>query len=313
MKHRILADEPLPDDIMQQLDASYTVDVWLPEQSADLATYEALITYGHPPIDGAFMDLMTQLRLISNFGVGVDHIDLAAAKERGLPVGYTPNLMNGAAADMTFALLLAAARNVVVGDHHYARGPEYLHLDPRILIGQEVHGSTLGIIGLGNIGYEVARRAHGFDMTVLYHNRHTRASAESELGVRYATLPELLSQSDFVVLTVPLTEETRHLISKAELAQMKASAILINIARGGVVDTDALLDALQMRKIAAAAIDVTEPEPLPRDHPLLKLENLVLTPHLGSAAGATRLAMGKMTVDNLEAGLAGRELLQRAI
>ena len=267
MKHRILADEPLPDDILQQLDASYTVDVLLPEQSADLAAYEALITYGHPPIGGGFMDRMTQLRLISNFGVGVDHIDLAAAKERGLPVGYTPNLMNGAAADMTFALLLAAARNVVVGDH-YARGPEYLHLDPRILIGQEVHGSTLGIIGLGNIGYEVARRAHGFDMTVLYHNRQTRASAESELGVRYATLPELLSQSDFVVLTVPLTEETRHLISKAELAQMKASAILINIARGGVVDTDALLDALQIRKIAAAAIDVTEPEPLRVPHDL---------------------------------------------
>ena len=312
MKQRVLADEPLPDDIMQQLDASYTVDVWLPEQSADLPAYEALITYGHPPIDGAFMDRMTQLRLISNFGVGVDHIDLAAAKERGIPVGFTPNLMNGAAADMAFALLLAAARNLVIGDQ-YARGPEYLHLDPRILIGQEVHGSTLGIIGLGNIGYEVARRAHGFDMTVLYHNRHAQAGVEAELGVSYATLPELLAQADFVVLTVPLTEETRHLISAAELAQMKASAILINIARGGVVDKDALLDALQNGTIAAAALDVTEPEPLPRDHPLLKLENLVLTPHLGSAAGATRRAMGRMTVDNLEAGLAGRELLQRAI
>ena len=312
MKHRVLADEPLPDDILRQLDASYAVDVWLPEQNADLAAYEALITYGHPPIDRAFMERMTGLRLISNFGVGVDHIDLAAAKERGIPVGYTPNLMNGAAADMAFALLLAAARNLVVGDR-YARGPEYLHLDPRILIGQEVHGSTLGIIGLGNIGYEVARRARGFDMTVLYHNRHARTDAESALGVSYATLAELLSRSDFVVLTVPLTGETRHLISSAELAQMKASAILINVARGGVVDKDALLDALQNGKIAAAALDVTEPEPLPRDHALLQLENLVLTPHLGSAAGATRLAMGKLTVDNLEAGLAGRELLARAM
>jgi glyoxylate reductase len=312
VKHRVLADEPLPDDILRRLEGAYSVDVWLPEQSADLATYVALITYGHPPIDGPFMDRMSQLRMISNFGVGVDHIDLAAAKERGIPVGYTPNLMNGAAADMTFALLLAAARNLVVGDG-YARGPEYLHLDPRILIGQEVHGATLGIIGLGNIGFEVARRARGFDMTILYHNRHTSADAESKLGVRYADLPELLVQSDFVVLTVPLTEATRHLISRAELAQMKTTAILINIARGGVVDTDALLHALQTGQIAAAALDVTEPEPLPRDHPLLKQANLVLTPHLGSAAGATRLAMGKMTVDNLEAGLADRELLQQAI
>lgn len=312
MKHRVLADELLPDDILERLEAAYAVDVWFPEQSADLKTYEALITYGHPSIDGAFMDRMSQLRMISNFGVGVDHIDLAAAKERGIPVGYTPNLMNGAAADMTFALLLAAARNLIVGDH-YARGPEYLHLDPRILIGQEVHRSTLGIVGLGNIGFEVARRALGFDMTVLYHNRNTRADAESKLGARYVALPELLIQADFVVLTVPLTQETRHLISHTELAQMKATAILINIARGGVVDTDALLQALQSGQIAAAALDVTEPEPLPRDHPLLQLENLVLTPHLGSAAGATRLAMGNMTVDNLDAGLADRELLQRAI
>ena len=312
MKYRVLADESLPEDILQRLDGFCTVDVWLPQQNANLTTYDALITYGHPPIGGDFMAEMTRLQIISNFGVGVDHIDLLAAKERGIPGGYTPNLMNGAAADMAFALMLAAARNLVIGDS-YARGPDYLRLDPRILIGHEVHGSTLGIIGLGNIGFEVARRALGFDMSVLYHNRNRRSDAESELGVHYATLPDLMSQSDFVIMTVPLTEETRNMIGPTELAQMKTTAILVNVARGGVVDKEALLEALQSGQLAAAALDVTEPEPLPRDHPLLKMDNLVITPHLGSAARATRLAMGKLTVDNLKAGLAGKELLQRVI
>jgi glyoxylate reductase len=256
------------------------------------------------------MDKMPNLKVISNFGVGVDHINLDDARQRGIPVGNTPNILDGATADMTFALLMAAARNIVIGDR-YARSPEFTVYDPSILLGYEIHGSTLGIIGMGNIGRQVARRARGFDMQVLYHNRNRNLQAEAELGVAYATLPDLLAKSDFVTLNVPLTPETSKMIGRAELKQMKPTAILINLARGGVVDHDALVEALEKGWIAVAAVDVTEPEPLPRDHPLLKLDKVVITPHLGSATTRTRQKMAQLSVDNLRAGLAGRELPSR--
>jgi glyoxylate reductase len=256
------------------------------------------------------MDRAPHLKVISNHGVGVDHIDLAAAQARGIPVGNTPGCLDAATADMTMALMLAAARNVVVGDR-FARGPEFTHYDPAILIGQEVTGSTLGIVGMGRIGKQVARRAHGFDIQVLYHNRRRDPQAETELGVSYAAFDELLARSDFVSLNCPLTRETTGLISTAQFAQMKPSAILINISRGPVVDGEALYEALASRRIAAAAVDVTAPEPLPRDHKLLSLDNLVITPHLGSASNRTRQRMIEMTVENLLAGLEGRELPYR--
>jgi glyoxylate reductase len=257
--------------------------------------------------DGALMDRMPRLRIISNFGVGVDHIDLEAARSRGIPVGNTPGVLDGATADLTFALLLAAARNLVVGDR-YARSDAFTHYDPRILLGREVHGATLGIIGLGKIGRQVARRAHGFDMTVLYHNRRRDPQAEAELGATYATLPELLGRADFVTLNVPLTDETHGLIGRDELAQMKPTAILVNAARGAVVDHAALLVALEQGWIAGAALDVTDPEPLPRDHPLLGMDNVIISPHLGSATIETRRRMAELSVVNLLAGLRGETL-----
>lgn len=271
---------------------------------------EAIYTYGHPIVDGKLLDRLPQARVISNFGVGVDHIDVAAAAARDIPVGNTPGILDGATADMGFALLLAVSRRLAEGDR-YARGPNFLHYDPSYLIGRELHGSTLGVLGLGRIGAQVARRARAFDMTVLYHNRNRRADAERSLGVEYVSQAELLRRCDHVILTVPLTTATRHLIGQPELAQMKRTATLINIARGPVVDTEALTEALANRQIYAAGLDVTEPEPLPRDHPLLRLDNVTITPHLGSATEETRKRMAEISVENLLAGLEGRPLAFR--
>ena len=277
-----------------------------------LRTIEGVYNYGHYAFTAEYMDLMPELRVISNYGVGVDHIDLQAAQERGIPVGNTPKILDGATADITFALLLAAARNLIQGDH-FARGPDFVAYDPSFMLGQEVHHQVLGIIGLGSIGYQVARRARAFDMTVLYHNRNRNPKAEADLGARYVGLDELLQQADFVTLNMPLTAQTRGMIGRRELGLMKKSAVLVNAARGGVVDHDALLETLQNGGIYAAALDVTEPEPLPRDHPLLALENLVIIPHLGSATHQTRQVMAERSVDNLLAGLEGRELLSRIV
>ncbi len=266
-----------------------------------------IVTYGHPAINGKVLDRFPKLRVVSNHGVGVDHIDVAAATQRGIPVGNTPGCLDAATADMTMALMLAVARNVVIGDR-FARGPEFTHHDPSLLIGQEVSGSTLGIIGLGRIGTEVARRAKGFDMRIVYHNRNRRPDLEKQFGLEFRTLGDLLRESDFVTLNCPLTPETTGLIGHEQLKQMKPTGILINMARGPVVRTDDLCEALSSRQIAAAALDVTDPEPLPRDHPLLKLDNLVIAPHLGSASGKTRRRMLEMTIQNLDAGLLAQEL-----
>lgn len=308
MAYKVIADEPLPPELAEMLDG-VDLHVWSQEPDVDFADADGFLAYSHHTVDGAVMDRMPQVKVISNFGVGVDHIDLEAAQKRGIPVGNTPNLVDGATADMTFGLILATARNMVRGDH-FARSDAFTHYDPRLFMGTEVHGTTLGIVGLGNIGYQVAKRGLGFDMKVLYHNRRPSPRA-AELGAQYCSLDELLPQADFVVLTVPLTDQTRGLIGARELGLMQKSAILVNTARGGVVDHQALVDALEAGTIAAAGLDVTEPEPLPRDHPLLAMENVVVMPHLGSATRQTRLAMAQLTADNLMAGLEGRDLKTR--
>ncbi len=298
----------LPQPMLGMLGDEYDVFQWdLSKGSAALDTCVAVITYGHVAVDGALMDRMPRLKVISNHGVGVDHIDVAAATERGLPVGNTPGCLNAGTADMTMALLMASARNIVVGDH-FARSPEFTHYDPAILIGREVTGSTLGIVGMGRIGKEVVKRASAFDMRILYHNRNRDEAGEAELGVEYRSLDDLLRESDYVSLNCPLTPETTGMIGRAQLELMQPTATLINMARGPVVVTDDLCEILTAGGIRGAALDVTDPEPLPRDHPLLKLENLVIAPHLGSASHRTRQRMMEMTIENLAAGLAGREL-----
>ena len=288
---------------------------WRPDDEAwraELPEIDGIYTYAHVTVSAELMDDIPGLKVISNFGVGCDHVDLAAAEERGIPVGNTPHVLDGATADITFALLLAGARNIVKGDH-FARGPDFLEYDPSFMLGQEVHHQTLGIVGLGNIGYQVARRAQGFDMTVLYHNRTRNRKAEADLGVRYVALDELLAQSDFVALNMPLTDQTRGMIGARELALMKESAVLVNAARGAVIDHDALLDTMRAGRLHCAALDVTEPEPLPRDHPLLALDNIVVIPHLGSATEQTRQAMSDLSVRNLLAGMEGKDLPNRIV
>ncbi len=303
---RVLADLPLAPALTAMLDGHVEL---LPWSAADGAAgqIDAVYTYGHPAVGADLLDRLPRVRVISNFGVGVDHIDLAVAAARGIPVGNTPGILDGATADLAFALLLAAGRRIVEGDR-YARGPDFLRYDPSYMLGREVHGSTLGILGLGRIGEQVARRARAFDMSVLYHNRRRRPDVEAALGVRYISRDELLAAADYIVLTVPLTPETRHLIGRTELARMKPTAILVNVSRGPVVDTAALTEALTARTIYAAALDVTDPEPLPPDHPLLRLDNVIITPHLGSATEQTRRRMAEVSVENLLAGLAGRPL-----
>lgn len=309
-KTLVMADN-LPPSLLAMLGDGIEILDWdAGPDSESLTRAVGVITYGHPLVDGPLLERMPHVKVVSNHGVGVDHIDVAACEAHGVPVGNTPGCLDGSTADMTMALLLACARNVVIGDA-YARSPEFTHYDPSFMIGREVSGTTLGIIGLGRIGRQVAKRARGFDMRLLYHNRRRDETAERELGVEFRPLDDLLAASDFVSLNCPLTAETRHLIGAAQLARMKPTGVLINMARGPVVDHRALYEALVQQRIGGAAVDVTDPEPLPRDHPLLSLKNLVITPHLGSASDRTRQRMQEMTVENLFAGLHGLPLPYR--
>jgi glyoxylate reductase len=311
-QHRVLADTPLAPAVLALLGDSVQIVPWSALESASSMSVDAIYTYGHPTVDGPMLDRLTGVRVISNYGVGVDHIHLDAAAKRGIPVGNTPGILDGATADMAFALLLAAARRLVVGDH-YARSAAFTRYDPGYMLGHEVHHATIGIIGPGRIGSQIAKRAAGFDMRIRYHSRTRKPELEQSYQAIASSLDELLADSDFVVLSVPLTDDTRGIIGARELSLMKKSAILVNVARGPVVDTAALTDALERKTIYAAALDVTDPEPLPRDHRLLQLDNVIIAPHLGSATVATRQKMAEMSVENLLAGLTGKPLPWRVV
>ena len=304
---QVIADTPLAENITELLEGKVEILPWDTSIDAEGVSVEGIYTYGHCHVDGSLMDRCSGLKVISNYGVGVDHVDLEAARERGIPVGNTPDVLNGATADMAMALLLAASRRLIEGDT-FARSAGFTHYDPGYMLGREAHSSTIGIIGLGRIGLQIAQRAVGFEMTILYHNRNPRSDLPAELNARYVALNQLLEQSDYVVLSCPLTEETQQLIGERELELMKPTATLVNVARGGVVDTDALTTALQQKSIYHAALDVTDPEPLPRDHPLLLQANVTIVPHLGSATEQTRQQMAEISVENLLLGLAGEPL-----
>ena len=245
---RVVADTPLNATIEGLLRGQVEILPWSVAEAGSDEPVGGMYTYGHVMVDGAMLDRLPGLKVISNYGVGVDHIDLEAAAARGIPVGNTPGVLEGATADLGFALLMASARRIVAGDR-YAHSPEFLRYDPGYMLGREVHGKTLGIIGMGRIGHQVARRAIGFDMTVLYHNRSRREDVERALApsVSYAEKDDLLARSDYVMLCVPLTDQTRGSIGARELSLMKPDATLINIARGAVVDTEALTEATRRR------------------------------------------------------------------
>ncbi len=259
-------------------------------------------------IDKPLIEAGASLKVISQMAVGYDNINIAAATTRGIPVGNTPGVLTDATADFAWALLMAAARRVVEADK-FARAGEWKTWEPDLLLGASVAGATLGIVGFGRIGQAIARRASGFDMRVLYYSRH-RCSAELErsLGVEYREFEDLLQASDFVTIHTSFSQDSYHLFDERQFALMKSSAILINTARGGIVNPEALYRALSSGKIAGAALDVTEPEPIPSDSPLLSLENLVIAPHIGSASRQTREKMAEIALDNLIAGLKGDRL-----
>ena len=259
-------------------------------------------------VDDALMDAAgPSLKVISQMAVGYDNIDISAAKERGIVVGNTPGVLTETTADLTFALLLAAARRLYEGTQYILEG-KWQTWHPTTLLGHDVTGATLGIVGLGRIGSAVAKRAAGFDMRILVYGPRISDAEAAQIGAERVTLDDLLQRSDFVSLHCPLRPETRHLINRETLARMKPSAILINTTRGGVVDQAALYWALVNGVIAGAALDVTDPEPLPADDPLLKLANVIIVPHVGSATVGTRGKMAQIAIDNLIAGLSGKLL-----
>jgi glyoxylate reductase len=262
-------------------------------------------------IDGTLLRACPRLRVISSCSVGVDHIDLAAAAARGIPVGHTPGVLVETTADLAFGLLLAAARRIPEADRYLREGRwSFLHRwDPDALLGRDLHGATLGIVGLGAIGRAMARRAAGFGMRVLGWSRTPRSLP----GVEACALDRLLAESDFVSVHVALTPETRGLIGERAIAGMRPGAILVNAARGGIVDEAALAGALASGKLAGAALDVFAQEPLDPASPLLTAPNLVLTPHIGSASIATRTRMADLAVENLLAGLEGRQMPSQAV
>jgi glyoxylate reductase len=270
---------------------------------------DGLLTMLTEKIDANLMDNSPRLKVVSNMAVGHDNIDIPAATQHNIRIGYTPGVLTETTADLIFALLLAAARRVVEAEE-YIKDGQWRAWGPMVLLGRDVHHATLGIIGLGRIGLEVAKRARGFDMKILYYSR-TRKTPEEEkrLGLEYVDkMTELLSRSDFVSVHVPLNQETRRLIGAKEFAVMKPTAIYVNASRGPVTDQRALYEALKNGKIAYAGIDVTEVEPIPMDDPLLTLKNIVILPHIGSASVQTRTKMALMAADNLLAGLRGEPL-----
>ena len=314
-KPKVFVTRQIHQEALDLIKAQADLEVWpddAPPSSNTLrdkaSCVQGVLTNIMDGVDSAFFEAAPDLAVVSQLAVGTDNIDLAAATERGIPVGHTPGVLAKATADLTFALILAAARRVVESDRWVREGKWDLAFHPMRWLGAEVSEATLGIVGLGQTGMEVARRARGFDMQVLYCSRTGKPDAETEFGMTRVELAELLQRSDFVTLHCPLTPNTHHLIGREQLEMMKPSAILVNAARGPVVDTTALYSALVEGRIAAAALDVTEPEPIAPDNPLLTLDNVVITPHIGSAGNRGRRGMAMLAARNLLAGITGNRL-----
>ena len=312
-KDKVFATRQMPGSTLERLSQHCDLEVWddfmppdyeiITAKMSDLAGLLCLLT---DRIDRQLMDAGPNLKVISNMAVGFDNIDIEAATQRGIPVGNTPGVLTETTADFAFALLMAAARRIAEGRQYVQEG-KWRTWHPTVLAGQDIFGATLGIIGSGRIGAAVARRALGFNMRLLVNSLETEAEIR-QLGGEKVNLDDLLAQSDFVSMHVPLTDETHHMISDRELGLMKSTAILINTARGSVLDPKALYNALRDGQILAAALDVTDPEPIPLDDPLLTLENCLIVPHIASASVATRTRMAEMAVDNIIAGLRGERL-----
>jgi len=312
-KPTVFVTRIIPEKALQMVREHGAATVWegeLPPSRDDLlravAGADGLLCLLTDPVDADVIDAAPRLRVISQMAVGYDNIDLPAATRRRIPVGHTPGVLTDTTADFAFALLMAAARRISEAER-FARAGRWKTWGPTLLMGQDVYGATLGIVGMGRIGQAVARRARGFEMRVLYADP-SEPEAARELGAVRVDLDDLLAQADFVSLHVPLTAATERLIDARALARMKPTAILVNTARGPVVDQAALYDALVSGQIAYAALDVTDPEPIAPDDPLLSLDNCLIVPHIASSSVATRTRMAVMAAENLIAGLSGNRL-----
>ncbi len=313
---RVFVARLIPEEGLAPIRDACDADIWtdeLPPTRAELLRRargcDGLLTLLTDKVDDELLEVVGPgLKVVSNFAVGYDNIDVAACARRGVLVGNTPGVLTETTADLAWALMLAAMRRLPEGDR-YVRAGDWRTWGPQLLMGGDIHGATLGIVGFGRIGQAVARRASGFGMTVLYSSRTAApADVEAELEVRRVDLDDLLATSDIVSLHCPLVPETRGLIDAAALARMKPTAVLVNTSRGPVIDQAALAVALRTGAIAAAALDVTDPEPIAPDDPLLSLDNCLVVPHIASASRATRGRMASMAAANLIAGVRGEPL-----
>ncbi len=268
---------------------------------------EGLLSLLTDKVDGHLMDSAPRLKVVSNVAVGYDNIDIPAATERGIPVGNTPGVLTDTTADFAFTLLMASVRRLQEGID-YVRAGKWKTWGPMLLMGQDIHGATLGIIGFGRIGQGMAARSAGFGMRVLYYDVYRRQDLEQSMGVTYADLDTLYRESDFITIHTDLNENTRHMINQDAFSKMKRTAVVVNTARGPIVDPEALYEALKAGRIGGAALDVTEPEPIPIDSPLLTLANCIIAPHIASASVVTRGKMARIAAENLVAGLRGDRL-----
>lgn len=315
-RQRVFVARRIPEEGLAPLRAATEVELWdddLPPPRGDLLArvrgIHGLLSLLTDRVDDELLDAAgPQLKVVANLAVGFDNIDVPACTRRGIPVGNTPGVLTETTADLAFALLMAAARRLKEAVD-YVRADRWQTWGPLLMLGMDVHGATLGIVGFGRIGREMARRAAGFSMHVLYHDVE-RASAEDEaaLGAAFVPLERLLAESDFVTVHVNLTPQTHHLIDAQALGRMKRTAVLVNTSRGPVVDQEALFEALRDGTIFAAALDVTDPEPMRADDPLLGLPNCIVVPHIASATHVTRGKMARMAADNVLAGLRGERL-----
>ncbi|MFT8320629.1 MAG: D-glycerate dehydrogenase [Bacillus sp. (in: firmicutes)] len=306
MKPKVYITRKLPHEIIAKLELHCDIRMWEEEDKPvpyevlekEIATIDGLYCLLTEAIDRPLLEKAKQLKVISNMAVGYNNIDIDAAKKKGITVTNTPGVLTETTADLTFALLMTTARRIVEASDHL-KGGKWQAWSPMELTGQDIFGATIGIIGMGRIAASLAKRAKGFDMNILYYNRSRKPSLEEELSMKYVELNDLLTQSDYVCIMTPYTSETKNMIAAKELALMKETSILINTARGGIVNEEDLYQALAEKSIWAAGLDVFEEEPISLNHSLLTLDNVVAVPHIGSASIKTRMKMAELAADNL--------------
>jgi glyoxylate reductase len=315
VKPKVFVTRIIPELGLNAIQTACDAEVWTeptppphPVLRQKVAGCDGLVSLLTDKIDAALMDAASRLKVVSNYAVGFNNVDIPAATARGIAVGNTPGVLTDATADMAFCLLIAAARRIVEG-HQYTLSGRWKTWEPLGHLGQDLVGRTLGIVGMGRIGYALARRCHaGWDMKILYYDVYKNDKAEKDLGARQVDFDTLLRDSDFVSVHTDLNEKTKGMFGAAQFARMKRSAVFINSARGPLVDQKALFTALKNGTIFAAGLDVTDPEPPAPDDPLLQLPNVVIAPHIASATIQTRNAMAEICANNLLAGLAGQKL-----